>query len=247
MKSIGICIVINAPFSFVKTCIDNAIRALNGANVRFYIFDNASIDSRTSDYCKAVCESFAKTENPIKKQYFEETHKPIQDSLAYNKLFQRVEEDFICVLPIDVIVNDNWAIDLLNAIESVHSSGVVGIRTGEDKTQLSFALSIPENAYSTESMRPVWQPQEFAIVGVFLMRTNVVRIIGGYDEFLFGAGYERDEMCYRFKANGYVNFYVFGQNSVATNGAPFKNTNHNELYLSRIAQMNKSQIFKKQF
>lgn len=241
MKSIGICMVVNGNYAEVKACVENIFEKSRNANFHFYILDNATTDTRIQEYFKTLCEGYRKDEPESGSNYFVREDKRIDIHAGYNKLFQAVEEDYVCIFPQDVIVNDLWWADLLEACEAIVSPGVVAIRTGREQVQISSLLSLQD------AFMPVWKTNDSTVTGVCLIRTDVLRIIGGYDKALFGTGYEQEELCYRYASNVLNNYYVFEQNCVKINDVETKTVEGLVVYLNAIDEMNKTKIYKKQF
>lgn len=238
MKSIGVCIVANGNYVAVKTCIGNLIEKSNGANLRFYILDNLSKDIRIHEYCKTICEGYASVPG---KKYFHESTERLTGYSAYNKIMSQVEEDCVCLFPTDILVNDNWAIDMLVANEEIAKAGIVAIRTERDKTSLTPLLAF------NDKMIPVWRTPDNSVRGVCLFNRDIMRVIGGYDKELFGTGYEQDEFCFRFSANGYNNFYITGQNCIKVHEDEIKTETGAQLFKATIDEMKKNRNYKKQF
>lgn len=236
MNTVAICIVANGNFAGVQACIENIIaRTSMEGYFCFYIIDNASGDSRISEYCQSVCDKYAK--NKDKKYFFKETEK-MNVHFAYNILFREAEEDLICVLPTDVIVNDNWLVDMIHSLDAIQSSGIVSIRNFTEKATITSFLA------SNDKMLPSWVCDDKTVRGVLLFDKMKMRVFGGYNSQLFGSGYEQDELCYRFSANGMNNFYVFGQNCIKIHEEPIKTAEGKILYEKVLAEMKKNKTYK---
>jgi hypothetical protein len=60
-------------------------------------------------------------------------------------------------------------------------------------------------------------------------------------------GYEREEICYRSRANGYVNYYALKDNCIDTiYKHETKDSISKQMYEESVKSMNKNKIFKKQ-
>lgn len=243
MKSIAVCIVVKDNYKQMRLCIENLIATSNGANIVLYILNNASKDSMIQYYSKKITECFSPSQfNPIvKKHYFEESEE-ISIYEAYNKLFKEVTEDFICVFPTSIFVNDNWALDLLKSNNEMFGwAGVLSIKTGIDKTIITSFLN-----GNTEQMQTICEPENNVIKGIYFIETKIIHTIGGFDRSLFGTGYEQDELCIRYKSNAYHNAYILNQNCIQTQFEDFKADDGFTMYESSIKEMQKTKIFRKQ-
>lgn len=249
MSGIGICIVVNDNFDEVRYCIGNLIKKSIHGNIRFYILDNGTSDRNIYNYCEYACELFAltkfndvtqKVERTDKKYLFRE-EQGINIYSAYNKLFKEVDEDYICVFPVGIFVNDNWHNDLFCAAETICSAGIVGINTDFKNKYLTSLLDV------NDKMSVIWKNNDSQVSGVFLMKKEIVYKIGGYNTKLNDSGYSQEELCYRFAANGLNNFYVFGQNSIRIKDEDYcKSDGGIFQYKQAIMEMENTKIFKTQ-
>lgn len=244
MKSIGICIVVpdDVKFSQVVYFIENIVFKIKSSNIVIYIYANGC-DIETKTYLEQVCNSIiSESENPKKVNNFVYSENSINVYEAFNKLFVLVNEDYICSIPFGIIVNDDWYFNLLNCYETINLSGIVSIHTGIDNVYYTSTLSEGEN------LKTIIKPEneDEPILGIYFIKTSIVRQIGGFDKNLFNTGCETKEICWRYRKNGYINYYVTKQNCIDVS-----NKNNNDIILYKyeevIKEKNKNKIYKAQF
>ena len=246
MKSIGVCIVVNKDDCFLKTnyCIHNLVSKIRNANVNLYILsNNCSIEM--SEYLAVICSSYInETENPKKTENFIHLHEEINIYSAYNKLMLLVNDDYTCLMPNGLIINEFWYSGLLNYAEKIKNSGIISIQTGLDKTFYTSTIT------DKETMELIVKPDnEYeSLTGIYFISSSAIRVIGGFEKKLENTGYETEEFCWRYHKNGFVNYYLPKHNSIPT---IINNSNKTEEGRERFAldirEKIKSRIYKSQF
>jgi len=249
MNDIGVCIVISKSDRLEQTkfFFERLLTSINNAPINFYIFSNAC-EIEMKNYLKSVADSFfSETENPKKTDNFIHVEEEVPYCEGYNRLFVLVKEAYIFSISNFVFLNDYWYVDLLNSADTIKNSGIISINNGLYETHFTSILV-------EDNMKIVSKPSDSneLIVGPYFMSTNIVRIIGGFDKQLFNTGYERDEICWRFRKNNLINYYVLKANCIDNEiNCQFKEreegSKEEEIYKNLIKEKTKNRIYKSQF
>jgi len=230
--SVGVCVYVPKD-SDVNSFIDVISNAMDNSNccVRFYIY---CANKDLNEFCSALCEDFADKER--KEVYFIEGG--IDNRyLAINTLIKNVQEDYACILPYDIFVENLWLEKLIIQSKRIPTSGVIAIRSNE-KAELSSYLD------SDEKMCFVWLFNDSYPQGVMLVKMSLIKIVGAFHGDLIGTTYETQELCSRISVNGFLNYYAFGLNSIKTSSNEKRSVKNSSKYLAAIAEMNKNNCFK---
>jgi hypothetical protein len=234
MKEIAVCVVVNDMFYQTRFCIENLI-ASTTVPVRLYILNNNSKDARLSNYlqelkAKHIENLKAKYKKRLEKENLFDTfpfekyaHQIIESdqtlsiSNAYNTLLNAVRQnadahEFICLYPLNEFVNKNWLEDLIASCVQVHESGMVAIRSGDEKTFLSPLMH--RGAKGEDFLKNIWATQNTFVEGVCLFKMKILDITGLFDSNLIAPGFEQQELAFRFSTNGFKNFYVTKQTCI---------------------------------
>ena len=199
MKTVAISISVKDNFWATRYVIENAMSKVNkeGIKADLFIFDNGRKDNKFSETFDDV--------------HFRTTN-TVSITESYNKLFKRVQEkgyEYICILPSDTLVNGSWLDDLIYFSDSITDSGIVGIRKGGENVHLSPLLN-------HDHLINVWVADGNFVSGVCLFKTELLELVGGYNENLKAEGFEHDEFCFRVSSSGKRNFYAPKQDSIKT-------------------------------
>lgn len=197
MKEIGVCIVVNDLYHSTKYCIENLVSKTK-CNIRLHILDNGSKDERISEYLKDICKD--------NKGFLKRVEEPISLSEAYNTVIQYSYQDYCCIFPVNILVNDNWCEELLSEYTMSENAGIIGIRNGSEKLSLSTILHKSEE---TEGyMKNVWFTENNSVDGILFFARERLEKTGNLDTRFDGVGYEIAEFGFRFAAHGFNNYYI---------------------------------------
>ena len=238
MKTVAICISVKDNFWATRYVIENAMSKVNkeGIKADLFIFSNGNNDQRISDY-------FTNSDSVL---YYFANEDTCKMTTSYNDLFKAVQEkghEYICILPSDTLVNESWLDDLIYFSDSITDSGIVGIRKGGENVHLSPLLN-------HDHLINVWVAEGNFVSGVCLFKTELLELVGGFDDSLKAGGFESDQFCFRVSSSGKRNFYIPKQDSVKTYEInelynPKRTKENYSIFASNIQEMFLSKNFKK--
>jgi hypothetical protein len=246
MNEIAVCIVINKndDISRTKFFFESFLKKSKNAPVNLYIFSNGCSETLRFYLETLTTSFFSQKENPKITKNFIDTSEEINYYDAYNQLFVLVKEKYIFAISNGMFFNDSWHTNILNHVHLIKNSGIVSINSFLNRTEYTSILVEDE-------MKTIIKPSDSneLIIGPYFLNTEVIRIIGGYEKKLFNTGYEQDELCWRFRKNNLINYYVSGDNYIDTLIYPKTNkTDEGRLiYENEIKEKIKIKTYKSQF
>ena len=197
MKEIGVCIVVNDSYIATRYCIENLVSKTK-CNIRLHILDNGSKDEEVIQYLKDICKD--------NKGFLKRVEEPISLSEAYNTVIQYSYQEYCCIFPVNILVNDFWCEELLAEYTMSENAGILGIRSGSEKLSLSTVL------HKTEDMegylKNVWFNENNSVDGILFFARERLEKTGKLDPKFDGVGYEIAEFAFRFAAHGFNNYYI---------------------------------------
>lgn len=247
MKPVAICIVTQDDYALVRLSIENLISTASFVNGRLYIYDNGTTDKRIYDFCKKMCEDY----NDNIELSLIRSEEKVNKYFAYNELFKNAlsksKEEYICVFPIDIFVNDNWCSDLIHYYEIIPKSGIVCIK--ESANKLAITSLLKDDSSDKEDMKYInvfCGHEYFPMNSVFILSVEKLKVVGGFNKNMFGSTYEEEEMSGRYYMNGYNNYYIPNQNCIKVDEIEAKNKLLEPLYNETIKQMILNKTYKVQ-
>ncbi len=224
---VSLLMLLHDRYVMTQYCLENLISKINDNDYELLILDNGSKDLRAYEFaCKIKAAEQAKIMESADKlspearellaqsidQYTKikvfrnEENKGI--AAGYNKLIKEAKGDFICFVPNDVLVGDNWLKDLMFYNSQIDKSGFTSIHCEGDKG--SFGPLLNHDDTFTE----VWKCKNNITSGVSLINREALAFVGSFDESLGIYGREREQMAIRLGLAGCHNYYVPGQYSI---------------------------------
>ena len=197
MIEIGVYLVVNDCYHETKYCIDN-LTSKTKEKIRLHILDNGSKDERVVEYLKELTKD--------NKGFLKRIEEPLNLSEAYNLILQYSYQDYCCIFPINILVNEFWCEELLSEYTMCETAGIIGIRNGFQNLELTTILHKSEEAEGT--MKNVWISDNNLIEGILFFSRDKLKKIGNFYTKLDAPGYEVAEFCFRFSAHGYNNYYL---------------------------------------
>lgn len=204
MNKIAVCIVLNDLFYQTRYCIENLIEKTK-LPIRLYLWNNASEDIEVQIYCNELIEKNNAKYGMCSTKY--------SISECYNKLIDMVEEDNICIFPINILVNKNWLEDLVASKSQTEKTGIISIRKGINDLALQPILHT--SIISEDILKGVFCNKNNSVEGILYFKKVLYNEIGKFDDNLSAIGYEQMEYCFRVNRKGYRNYYIRNQTCVA--------------------------------
>jgi hypothetical protein len=132
----------------------------------------------------------------------------VNDAVAYNGLFKKATNDYICILNDNVFLQEHWLTELIYYYENIHNSGVVSIC--DNFCGVKF---LPLLTTEKETFQNVFLPDNNMVhnnsVCIFLK--EYLYYIGCFDESIELYGNELNQLQFRFTSMGYNNYYIPNQ------------------------------------
>jgi GT2 family glycosyltransferase len=203
---VSVCLLTIDRYWITRYTIENLLQNSKGVELELLVLDNGSKDKRIIDYLSTLITQ-KKYSNLLTVGVIEEKEN-IGVSKGFNKLFKECKGDYICLVGNDILVNDNWLLDLVYYNKSVLGSGLTAIYCLLDKGQLTSKLTNDDNLIN------VWQNQNNMVYGITLFNKDIFKDIGFFDERLGMYGCEDSQFAWRLTMKGYHNYYVPGQSSI---------------------------------
>lgn len=197
MKEVGVCLVVNDCYHETKYCIEN-LTSKTRYNIRLHILDNGSEDARVTEYLKEISKD--------NKCFFIRVEKPLPLGEAYNMIIQYSYQEYCCIFPINILVNDLWCEELVSEYTDSENAGVISIRSGRENVSLSTIMHKSENPEGR--MKNVWFTSNNAVDGILFFAREHLEKTGMFDIRLNAEGYETAEFTFRFAAHGMNNYYI---------------------------------------
>jgi hypothetical protein len=206
IDTIAVCVITNNNEAETKYFIENLIQKTN-ENCTLYIYDYKSSSKDFLNYLANIsleCEGRFKLITKDKKL-----------SEIYNMFIENVTEKYIAFVSINTILDSDWISELLHHYKNIPNSGCIGIRSQVDDVFLGSTLF--NNILKDEDeMRTVWQKKLNVLDTPVFFEKSIIELTGNVNENLGNFGYEINEFCFRFKINGFNNYYVKNTSCIKT-------------------------------
>ena len=206
IDSIAVCVVTNNNEEETKFFIENLIQKTDG-NFTLYICD---YQSKSKDFLNYLANTALSAEG-----CFKFITKDTKLANIYNVFIDEVTEKYIAFVSVNTILDNNWISELLYHYTNIPNSGCIGIRSQFDDLILSSVLFQDLNKDEDE-MRTVWIKKLNVIDTPLFFEKSKVNVCGLVNDTLENFGYEMNEFCFRFKINGYLNYYVKNTTCIKT-------------------------------
>lgn len=135
-------------------------------------------------------------------------------SRSLNQLIIRAKNDHhVFFMPNDILLPDNWLKNIAEYANEVPYAGIVGFE-GQDLILPELTIigkSGKEITIRCETKPEVYQ--ESQVLGAVLLTRDLLNCIGGWDEYFHPYGFEDQDINFRSKIAGFLNFYIPGQRS----------------------------------
>jgi hypothetical protein len=221
---IAICILVGDNDSYYQfTELLNNLENNTGIDAQYYIFNNESKDERIHNHLLGL-DVNKYTVNLLSK---------VSKAKALNYLINACKEKYLCIVPINYLVNKMWLEDLYYNYRNCPEAGVISIRNGFEKIFISPVMF--HNELNQEVLKNVWVSNNGSVEGLLFF--NKEKIKSYYDENLDAVNCEDIDFTFNCFCQGYQNFYITGQNAIRLTFA--KNKNYVEKKKSDLEIVNK--------
>lgn len=210
MQNISINIVVTDNYWESRYCIENLLSKTT-LKPKIYIIDNGSKDDRVEKWSIEFCKEH--------KGYFKRLTETVSLEKEYNAFLKAMTllpslEDYICLLPCNLLVHQNWLESLYSSYTSCEDTGIVSIRTGEEK--IALAPILHKAVKGEDYLDNVWLSDNNSVEGLLFFKSDLLNKIGYFDENLNAIGFNVADFCFRASATGHKNFYTTKQTCVKT-------------------------------
>jgi GT2 family glycosyltransferase len=195
-------------YQMTKYCLENLLEKTIGVEFKLYILDNGSNDKRVRDYI----DLYMSDNPPVKCKNMAhisitKSDKNIGIAAGFNYLLKKVDTPKVCFLTNDILVKEDWLLDLVHYNKQVDKSGLTSIYCEGDRG--AFSPLLTQNDMFTH----VWQPLNKVTSGISLINSSALELVGEFDETLGIYGREREQFAKRLNFLGLYNYYVPNQSS----------------------------------
>lgn len=230
-------------YQMTRYCVENMMAKAGDVDYEILILDNFSQDERTVKYVREL--------NMLENvTLVEEIEKNIGIASGFNNLLRRANGEHICFLSNDILLGNNWLLDLIHYNNQVDKSGFTSIHCEGDKGVYGPLLNHNDDGFTS-----VWQPKSNITTGTSLINRAALESVGAFDASLGIYGREREQYAARLHMSGLHNYYVPGQFSVhlgreVNDESEYKQMKTKSLqlsastYTSSLAEMKKKNNFK---
>lgn len=189
-------------YQLTKYCLLNALAKAGYTDFELLMLDNGSKDKRTIELTSEKC--FPEVQSGSSE--FRSSN--IGIAAGYNELLRKAKGEYICFLPNDILLWENWLVDLVHFNTEIEKSGLTSIHCEGEKGFFTPLLNIHDK------FTHIWKPIRNITSGVSLINRHVLNTIGGFDESLGIYGREREQYAERLHLFGFNNYYIPNQYSV---------------------------------
>lgn len=208
-------------YQMTKYCVERLLSNAGTDDFELLVLDNGSKDSR-------VKNMFSEPWFPaVKKGSIELLDENIGIAAGYNKLLKKATGDTIVFLASDILLGDNWLVELLHYNEQIEKSGVTAIHAEGVKGTYTPLLN------KNDKFTHAWKTPNNVMFGTSLINRHAFEAIGMFDESLGIYGREREQYCLRLAALGFNNFYIPDNYSIHLGRDDDKKEKEKNLQLSR--------------
>lgn len=184
--------------NYTKLCIESLYKYTSHIDFELITVNNGSSD-RTGEYLDSLDHK--------KKISFQQN---VGGDKAFNEALKLVEGEYTLFVSNDLILTHNWLDNLLICIESDEWTGMVVPVCNASSYGQQIALEyrnleeMQENAARFNKVNPCkWEERIRLITYSHLIRTELVKRLGGADEKYSPGGFDDDDLSFRVRRSGY--------------------------------------------
>ena len=201
-KEVAIFIHTNENFFEAKFCIENLITKTK-VPYRLYILNQNSDNIEFIDYLNGLTKRVNCFVKHIKNN--------VSLSDIFNSMIDMVYQKYIVFFPYNILVNENWLLDLIHSYECIDNSGCISIKNTTENLCLSSVLFKKINKPNDE-MRTVYFNKTNILKDFIFFGTDKLKLVGKFNPNLKILGLEINEFTFRFLGHGFINYYIKYQN-----------------------------------
>lgn len=187
---VSICLLVKDNYWLTRYSIENMLKNSNGVEVELLVLDNGSQDKRIIGFLESLIESKIYS-NLMTVGVIEEPSDIGRE--GYKKLFNEIKGDYLCCFDDNILVNENWLVDLVYYHYNVQGCGYASIFSNGDKGMFTAILSTGDEFIN------VWQNKQNEVNGVVLFKPEMIDLFLSED--------------HNKAQSKYQNFYIPTQNS----------------------------------
>ncbi len=214
MKKVSIILLANEDYLKNRFCYETFISKIDAIDVEvlvasFYkdnktleFFNQSQVDENSESTSKK-CDYFT-TKFQIRKDAESET---------LNHHLKKATGEYICILKPTILLDEHWLSDLIHFYETIDKSGIISISDGFEN--LTYLPLMSEG----DKFVNVMQPEVSWIKDVCFFKREFLNHVGCFDEEIKDYDNALKQLCLRFAALGYDNYYIPSQTCIKVNSA----------------------------
>lgn len=174
---------------YTKKCIDSLLKDSERAPVEIIVVDNASTDG-TREWLDQLCHDMDRTQDTL-VCIFNDTNKGVAP--AWNQGASAAHADNIAIINNDIIVSKGWIRSVLWAMETFRLDLASPFAaTGK----LDYDFEKRATTFVGRNLTQIWHDYDFC---AFVMKKDLYRRLGPFDEKFIVGGYEDTDYVWRMK------------------------------------------------
>jgi len=192
----GFAIVEEITEFIVKDAPKSYISVVGNVEVELLVAFTPETDLRLKDYFSKLTVQIVDYDNQV------------SDAVAYNSLFNKANNEYICIFNDNVFLQEHWLTELIYYYEYIQNSGVVSVC--DNFSEVKF---LPLLSKENETFQNVFIPDNNIVHSnsVCIFSKQYLHTVGYFDNSLELHGNELNQLQLRFTAMGYHNYYIPNQ------------------------------------
>ena len=216
MKKVSIILLANEDYLKNRYCYETALSKIEAIEIQLLVGNlNSDNTDKSAEFFKLkINDKDELTPNEFTNDYgYKWYPKEISETKVANDLMRFATGEYICILKPTTLLDEHWLSDLIHYYESVDRSGVISISDGFEN--LSYLPLISEG----DKFVNVMQPDVSWIKDLCFFKREFLNHVGCFDEEIENYDNALKQLCLRFTALGYNNYYIPSQTCVKVNSA----------------------------
>ena len=131
-----------------------------------------------------------------------------------NKFIENCEQDYICIIPEDYLLDINWLEDLLHAYKKDEKAGIISIRNGGENCYLS-PIQVDDDFKTEKILENVFKTPNNWVEGLlFFEKSRIEKHLESCNK-LFVKNHEDIALSLSLSLSGYTNYYIRKQTAIS--------------------------------